>query len=104
MTPHDVPPHQRYLDVFRFLQSRDEELAHAFDGPRRSRMIVQLAAIHAYRLVEPANSNASRSALARRLSGSPRSSRIPSRVDLSEQAKADGALRVTAVSATATWK
>jgi len=46
-------PHQRYLDVFRFLQSRDEELAHAFDGPRRSRMIVQLAAIHAYRLVEP---------------------------------------------------
>jgi hypothetical protein len=39
--------------VFRFLQSRDEELAHAFDDPRRSRMIVQLAAIDAYGLVEP---------------------------------------------------
>lgn len=44
--------HQRYLNVFRFLQSRDEELAHAFNDPRRSRMIVQLAAIHAYGLLE----------------------------------------------------
>src|SRR2546423_1233695 len=42
-----------YLDVFRFLQSRDEELAHAFNDPRRSRMIAQLAAIYAYGLLEP---------------------------------------------------
>ena len=45
--------HQRYLDVNRFLQARDKELAHAFDDSRRSRMIVQLAAIAAYRLLEP---------------------------------------------------
>lgn len=43
--------HERYLDIFRLLQSRDEELAHAFNDPRRSRMIVQLAAIHAYGLL-----------------------------------------------------
>ena len=45
--------HERYLDVFRFLQARDEELAHAFNDPRRSRMILQLVAIAAYRLLEP---------------------------------------------------
>src|SRR5713226_2033670 len=45
--------HERYLDVCRLLQDRDEQLAHAFDDPRRSRMIVQLAAIHAYGLFEP---------------------------------------------------
>lgn len=40
--------HERYLDVFELLRDRDEELAHAFNDPRRSRMIVQLAGIHAY--------------------------------------------------------
>jgi hypothetical protein len=45
--------HQRYLDVFRFLQARDEELARAFNDSGRSRMVFQLAAITAYRLVEP---------------------------------------------------
>jgi hypothetical protein len=45
--------HERYLDVFRFLRARDEELAHAFNDPKRSRMFVQLAAIHAYGLLEP---------------------------------------------------
>jgi hypothetical protein len=45
--------HERYLDVFRFLKNRDKELAHAFNDPRRSRMIVQLAAIQAYGLLEP---------------------------------------------------
>jgi hypothetical protein len=45
--------HERYLDVFRFLRERDEELAFAFNDPRRSQMIVQLAAMHAYGLVEP---------------------------------------------------
>ncbi|MBI3050734.1 MAG: hypothetical protein HYY76_20785 [Acidobacteria bacterium] len=46
--------HARYLDVFRLLQKRDDELAHAFNNPRRSRMIGQLVAIHAYGLLEPA--------------------------------------------------
>jgi hypothetical protein len=44
--------HERYLDAFRFLQDKDKELAHAFNDPRRSRMIVQLAAIHAYGLLD----------------------------------------------------
>ena len=45
--------HERYLDVLRLLRERDEELAFAFNDPRRSQMIVQLAAMHAYGLVEP---------------------------------------------------
>ena len=32
--------HERYLAVFLLLQNRDEELAQAFNDPRRSRMIV----------------------------------------------------------------
>jgi hypothetical protein len=45
--------HSRYVDVFQLLQIRDEELAHAFNDARRSRMIIQLAAIHAYGLLAP---------------------------------------------------
>jgi hypothetical protein len=37
--------HERYLDVFRLLQERDGELAHAFNDPRRSSMIGQLTAM-----------------------------------------------------------
>jgi hypothetical protein len=44
--------HDRYLHVFRLLQKRDDELAHAFNDPRRRRMIGQLAAIHGYGLLE----------------------------------------------------
>ena len=46
--------HERYLHVFRLLRTRDDELAHAFNDPRRSRMIGQLVAIHAHGLLEPA--------------------------------------------------
>ena len=45
--------HERYLDVFRLLQERDQELANAFGDPRRSQMIFQLAALHAHGLLEP---------------------------------------------------
>ena len=45
--------HERHLDTFRFLQYRDDEVAHAFNDPRRSRMLIQLAAIHSYGLLEP---------------------------------------------------
>jgi hypothetical protein len=45
--------HERYLDVSRFLQERDEELGRAFNDPRRSQMVLQLAAMHAYGLIEP---------------------------------------------------
>jgi hypothetical protein len=44
--------HERYLDVFRLLRDRDEKLAHAFNDPRRSRMVWQLAAIYRYGLLE----------------------------------------------------
>jgi hypothetical protein len=42
------------LAVFRLIHERDEQLAHAFEDPARSRMILQLAAIHALGLVSPA--------------------------------------------------
>lgn len=45
--------HQRYLEVYRLVRTRDEELAHAFNDPRRSRMIGQLLAIYTYGLIEP---------------------------------------------------
>ena len=45
--------HERYLDVFRLLRTRDEELAQNFNDRRRSRMIVQLAAIYADGLLQP---------------------------------------------------
>jgi len=45
--------HERYLDIFRFLGDRDQEPAHAFNDPRRSQMIIQLAAIHGYGFLEP---------------------------------------------------
>lgn len=37
--------HERYLGVFRLLRERDDELADAFNNPRRSRMIGQLVVI-----------------------------------------------------------
>lgn len=45
--------HDRYLAVYRYLRERDEELAYAFDDPKRSQMVPQLAALHALDLVEP---------------------------------------------------
>jgi hypothetical protein len=45
--------HQRYLKLFRWLGERNNELAKAFDDPRRSQMLWQLAAIYAYGLLEP---------------------------------------------------
>ncbi|HEY5619044.1 MAG TPA: hypothetical protein VIK60_13965 [Vicinamibacterales bacterium] len=45
--------HDRYLAVFRLLRRRDEELAIAFNDPRRSRMIGQLVAIYTHGLLEP---------------------------------------------------
>jgi len=37
--------HSRYGAVYRLLQERDRQLAHAFDDPRRSQMLIQLAAM-----------------------------------------------------------
>lgn len=43
--------HQRYLALFRWLGDRDQELALAFNDPKRSQMIPQLAAIRAHGLL-----------------------------------------------------
>lgn len=45
--------HERYRQVFKLLQDRDEQLARAFDDPRRSQLIVQLVVIHSLDLLEP---------------------------------------------------
>ena len=50
---HRRTHHERYLDVFRLVHTRDDELASAFNDSRRSRMIVQLAAMYADGLLEP---------------------------------------------------
>jgi hypothetical protein len=43
--------HERYLAVFKLLQQRDEELADAFNNPRRSAILVQLARIQFHELL-----------------------------------------------------
>jgi len=43
--------HDRYLKICRLIDNRDEELARAFNDPRRSRAILQLAAINSYGLL-----------------------------------------------------
>ncbi len=44
--------HERYRQLYRIVRERDEELARAFDDPRRSRMLWQLAAIYRHGLLE----------------------------------------------------
>jgi hypothetical protein len=43
--------HDRYLAVYRLLKKRDDELANAFDGPRRSTALRQLACIQSHKLL-----------------------------------------------------
>ena len=45
--------HDRYLRVYRLLQERDREVADAFNDPRRSQAMIQLARMKAMRLLEP---------------------------------------------------
>ena len=44
--------HERYLALFRWLGDRNEEMALAFDDPKRSKMLRQLIAIRAHGLLE----------------------------------------------------
>ena len=46
--------HQRYLEVFKLIDKRDDELARAFNNPRRSAALLQLGLIRAYGLVTDA--------------------------------------------------
>ena len=41
----DKAAHDRYLEIYRVIQRRDRELARAFDAPRRSQALLQLATI-----------------------------------------------------------
>ena len=45
--------HDRYVRAFRLLERRDRELADAFNAPRRSQAVVQLARMESLRLLEP---------------------------------------------------
>lgn len=45
--------HRRYLEIFRLIDRRDDELARAFNDPRRSRAALQLGLIYAYGLLTP---------------------------------------------------
>jgi hypothetical protein len=47
----DKSHHERYLAVFKVLQQRDKELADAFNNPRRSAALVQLARIQFHDLL-----------------------------------------------------
>ena len=47
----DKTSHQRYLNVYRLIERRDEELGNAFNDPRRSTMLPQLASMQAQGLV-----------------------------------------------------
>ena len=43
--------HQRYLEVFKLVDKRDDELARTFNDPRRSTALIQLRLIRAYGLI-----------------------------------------------------
>ena len=45
--------HERYRAVFNLLRKRDDQLARAFDDPRRSQMVIQLANMYALDLLAP---------------------------------------------------
>ena len=45
--------HERYGAILRLLRERDEQMARAFDDPRRSQMVIQLATIYALDLLVP---------------------------------------------------
>lgn len=45
LTRHDATAHERYLELFRLLGTRDDELSRAFDDMRRSRAMDRLIAM-----------------------------------------------------------
>lgn len=45
--------HERYLRVFRLIEQRDREIAGAFDAPRRSQALFQLAKMVSLGLLQP---------------------------------------------------
>lgn len=53
MTDPEKTPHERYLELFKKLHERDEELAYAFNGSSRSNALLQLMVIHKKDLLTP---------------------------------------------------
>jgi hypothetical protein len=45
--------HERYLAIFKYLRRRDDELADAFNNPRRSDMLRQIVVMRMLELLEP---------------------------------------------------
>lgn len=45
--------HERFLKLFSHVGDRNYEIAQAFDGPKRSAMLIQLATICSHELLEP---------------------------------------------------
>ena len=43
--------HTRYLDLFKLIERRDDEIARAFNDPKRSNIVLQLAAIVSHGLL-----------------------------------------------------
>jgi hypothetical protein len=43
--------HQRYAAIYQLMRQKDKDLAQAFDNPRRSAALVQLATMWAHGLV-----------------------------------------------------
>lgn len=43
MDDRSLSAHQRYLKMFKLIQDRDEDLAHAFDDMRRSRAVQRIS-------------------------------------------------------------
>jgi hypothetical protein len=49
----DATHHERYLAIFQCIKQRDKEMANAFDDPRRSTAIYQLAYMQSQALLTP---------------------------------------------------
>ena len=49
----DKTHHERYLAIFQRIKKRDKKLANAFDEPRRSTAIQQLAYMQSHALLTP---------------------------------------------------
>ena len=45
--------YDRYVEIYRLVDTRDDELARAFDNPRRSEAVLQLTLIHSLGLLKP---------------------------------------------------
>jgi hypothetical protein len=50
---HAISAHQRYLEIYQIIESRDKEIAQTFNDHRRSTALNELAAIQSHGLLTP---------------------------------------------------